>query len=205
MDIEGTKHEKVVLIVIAYIIGFTSGFIAFGVVPKVPAPLSEMVVETPVDGMGQNPDGSSYELPTENPPEGGEQVSQNGITSYEDGKLYATVKGERFVLSLHQDVMENSNVEGFATQGIHTDLPVYSASSDGKYVHFCEQHTEADECSHFIFDTSSNVIMPVSLEGARFVTARAVAETTAWNGDALTVGIYRSADNATPWKLVVAE
>ncbi len=210
MDIEGTKHEKAVLIVVAYIIGLTSGFIAFGVTPNTPPTLVDVTGEATAV-MGVNPDGSTYVPPSENPPMDEGSADQaaaptgDTIAAYEDGRLYATVRGERFVLSLHTDVMANDNVEGFSTQGIHTDLPAYQASPDGKYVYFAEKHSEADECSNFIFDTERNVIQPMSLDGKRFTSPCVMTKSFVWNDQGAEVGIYRSVSAATPWKLAVIQ
>jgi hypothetical protein len=200
MNLEGTKHEKAVLVLIAYIIGFTSSFIAFGVMDQVAPPAAlESAVTTWPEG---------YTPPTEMPPTE-ETVSAvptgAGIASYEDGKLYANVQGERYVLSLSNDIMDVSNVEGFATQGIHEALPTYSASADGRFVHFCEQQTPADSCTHFVFDADRNVIQPVSYEDKSFITTVNEALSTVWNGDALRIAQYASVSEAQPWKLTTAE
>lgn len=201
MNIEGTKHEKAVLVVMAYIIGFTSGFIAFGVTSMGDAAPSAVPAPTnfvPAD----------YTPPTENPPVVSENApagNQSEIATYEDGKLYATVKGERYVLSLHSDIMDVDNVEGFSTQGIHEALPTYSTSPDGRFVHFCEQQTTEDSCVHFIFDTERNVIQPVSKDGQRYMTTDAVAATAIWSDVGITIGSDSSADASTPWKLITLE
>lgn len=200
MNLEGTKHEKAVLVITAYIIGFTSSFIAFGVMDRVeaPAPLESVSTTWP----------EGYQPPTEMPPSD-EAVSAaptgGGMATYEDGKLYANVQGERYVLSLQNDIMDVTNVEGFATQGIHEALPTYSASADGHFVHFCEQQTPADACTHFVFDAKRNVIQPLSLEGKSFITTVNEALSTVWNGDALRIAQYASVSQAEPWKMVPAE
>lgn len=200
MNLEGTKHEKAVLILIAYIIGFTSSFIAFGVMQPHEAPA--VLESTTVWPEGYTP-------PTEQPPidetVSDASVESTNIASYEDGKLYATVQGERYVLSLSNDIMDATNVEGFATQGIHEALPTYSASDDGRFIHFCEQQTPADSCTHFVFDASRSVIQPVSLEGKSFITSVNEALSTVWNGDALRIAQYASVSQAEPWKLAPTE
>ncbi len=195
MNLEGTKHEKAVLVVLAYIIGLTSGFIGFGVTQSLTTNTMEVAVAPEFIPEG-------YTGP-DTPPPSDElaPATTEEIARYEDGKLYAYVHGDRFVLSLSNDIMPVENVEGFATQGIHEKIPTYSVSDDGRFVHFCEQHTEADECTHFIFDAEANVIQPVSYEGKNFITSISDALTAAWNGDTITIGTYSSAAAITPWKL----
>jgi hypothetical protein len=219
MNMEGTKHEKAVLVVLAYIIGFTSGLIAFGLSQRASAPVEEMVsidmsapLPTPAEVDGYTP-------PTENPPdyvetetvfpteespvsqsEEGDVVFADGeVVMYQDGKLYANVSGERYVLSLRSDVMPNTNVEGFSTQGIHVALPKYLASPDGQYVYFCEQHTEVDGCTNFVFDIASNTIQFVNNGGEKLITPASIAENAVWSDSGLTIGTYSSISAATPW------
>lgn len=195
MNLEGTKHEKAVLVVLAYIIGLTSGFIGFGITQGLATQTIE-VTATPEF----IPDG--YTSPDTPPPsEEAAAPASEEVARYEDGKLYAYVHGDRFVLSLSSEVMPVENVEGFATQGIHKKIPTYSTSADGRFVHFCEQQTDADECTHFIFDADENVIQPVSFDGKKFITSISDALTAAWQGDTITIGLYSSAAVATPWKL----
>lgn len=195
MNLEGTKHEKAVLIVLAYIIGITSGFIGFGVTQNV---AEEEVATTTIEGTSFIPEG--YSSPDTEPPTDS-NVQNNEVASYVDGKLYAFVHGESYVLSLSTGIIDSENVEGFSTQGIHKSIPTYSASADGRFVHFCEQQSDADECTHFIFDAEENLIQPVSFSGKRFITNISEALTAAWNGDTITIGMYSSAAAATPWKL----
>jgi hypothetical protein len=201
MNLEGTKHEKAVLIVVAYIIGFTSGFIAFGISGGFRTTTVDAVA-TPAPFIP-----ADYTPPTENPPLVEDLPATSPvdeIVSYEEGKLYATVKGERFVLSLHNDVMSTENVEGFSTQGIHAALPVYSSSPDGRFVHFCEQQTEVAECTHFVFDTEANVIQPVSVNGRKLVTSDDIAKTAIWSTDGLLIERYRSYTADAPWKMGIS-
>ncbi len=203
MNLEGTKHEKAVLVIVAYIIGFTSGFIAFGV-----ANLSSnnQVAEIPPVTTGW-PEG--YMPPTEMPPMETMEMEAMPLPDeaayYQDGKLYATVGAERFVLSLHSEIMPTENVEGFSTQGIHENLPKYAASADGRYVYFCEQQTTDPECTSFIFDVAKSVIQPVSIDGERLITPNEVAEDARWEGDRIVIGSYTSDAMDTPWKVALAQ
>lgn len=198
MNLEGTKHEKAVLVVLAYIIGLTSGFIGFGIAQHYAA---EPAMAEPTTFI---PEG--YTPPPGPPPsEEAAMSTSEEVARYEDGKLYAYVHGDRYVLSLSNEVMPVENVEGFATQGIHEKIPTYSTSPDGRFVYFCEQQTEADECAHFIFDAEADVIQPVQVDGKKFITSVSDALTAAWQGDTITIGTYSSAAAATPWMLKALE
>lgn len=219
---EGTKHEKAVLVVLAYIIGFTSGLIAFGLSQKslTPAPVVDVatvdmeapmtapdVIEGYVPPTGNPPgyDSAEADMTTDAPVEVSTEAdvvfSDGEVATYQDGKLYANVSGERYVLSLRNDVMPNTNVEGFSTQGIHVALPKYLASPDGRFVYFCEQQTEAEECTHFVFDIAGNMIQFVNNGGEKLVTPSTVAENASWTNSGLVIGAFSSLSTETPWQV----
>lgn len=209
MDIEGTRHEKAVLVVISFIIGFTCGLIAFGLRPST---TTEMVSEPTVELMMPPVDMAApaviegYEPPTENPPDytpAEDEVvpATTEPVTYEDGKLYANVGDERFLLSLRTDIMTDPNVEGFATQGLHEALPVYSASPDGQFVHFCEQQTTEPECTHFVFSVADTAIHFVSNNGEKVTTPVDQALNSYWSEAGLVVDTLTSASPVTPWEM----
>lgn len=199
MNLEGTKHEKAVLIIVAYIIGFTSGFIAFGLSALYQS--NANLAALPTDF---TPQATPYTPPTSNPPADSES-DDVAVASYSDGKLYATIGAEKFVLSISDEVMPNDNVEGFSTQGIHIGLPAFSTSSDGRFIHFCEQKTAEDSCMHFVFDATSNLIQFVAVDGTKLSTSLEEAEAVEWNGNILSIGNYRSIDGNSPWEVANTE
>ncbi|MFM2423796.1 MAG: hypothetical protein RLZZ70_183 [Candidatus Parcubacteria bacterium] len=203
MNLEGTKHEKAVLVVITYIIGFTSGFIAFGVGNSFADKQHSMDAYVPVT---QLPPADEYTPPTSNPPAMDDEpmidaatTTTTDIVSYVDGKLYAQVGEEQFVLSISNSVMTGDNVEGFSTQGIHEELPAYAASADNAFIYFCEQQSSDESCTHFVFDTKANVIQFVNVDGEKLVTPNDVAKSAAWSPAGLQIGEYTSATADTPW------
>ncbi len=214
MNLEGTKHEKAVLVIVAYIIGLCSGFIGFGLSPNqtshektnaiMPMANNEIIHEGYVPPTTHPP--QFEETPVvEEPSETEVSSSTDETVSYKDGKLYANAGGEMFLLSLRNDIMPVNNVEGFATQGIHKDIPAYNVSASGRYVYFCEQQTETLECTNMIFDTETKLIQFVAFAGEKVVTSDANAKSAYWTGDILTVGKYQSTATAEPWKMSLTE
>ena len=218
MNLEGTKHEKAVLVVISFIIGFTCAFIAFGLNEhhyfdyRFKQHDDDMRFDT-VAPSRLMPDGSVYTPPTGNPPSNkpaptdtpADDASSSEPVSYVDGKLFAQVGEDRYVLSIQSSEMPNKDVKGFSTQGIHEALPAYKASPDGAYVYFCEQQTKSPECTNLVFDTKSRVIQFVTVDGKKLITPDTDAVAAAWDGNSLTIGTYKSATVDTPWKLTLAQ
>jgi DNA-binding transcriptional ArsR family regulator len=206
MNMEGTKHEKVVLVILSYIIGFTSCFIVFGITqtitatvyqptffpPRVTAPAETTPSEVATS------DVSEVNVLTD---ETRATTTMHTSTYYESGKLYAVVEGKSTLLSLK--VATSTAVdELFRTQGMHQDIPMYLDSPDGKYVYFCEQQSTADECTHFIFDIKSNLIQFLNYQGKKLVTANQTAKLTNWKDGRLVIDTYQSESTETPWKML---
>lgn len=217
MNIEGTKHEKAVLVVVAYIIGLTTGLIGFGIGQRYAASDAAVATVAPAAPVpGEVLEG--YVPPTEQPPSDApasdtttdsttdEVVVPPGETAfYDEGRLFAVVGDERYVLSLHTDIAPKDNVQGFSTQGIHTNLPAYSASPDGSYVYFCEQQTTDNSCTNFIFDTAAGLIHFVTKDDEHLVTTTEEAKAATWTDGRLMVASVASVGVDTPWKVTVAE
>lgn len=210
--LEGTKHEKAVLVVLAYIIGLTSGFIGFGINDyyqgntehKIMISEGEMMEYSNSDlnaetetvlGMS---DMASYNLPTENPPE----TTAGGSVVYEDGQLTAVTENGEVVLSVHVDQLGDAIPDILAAQGHHIEPPVYLVSPEGRYVYFCEQHLGSDDCTNFLFDTESVSIQYVQVNSQAYVSPVSQAASAYWAVDGLHIGEFISESLQSPWKLV---
>lgn len=197
----GTKHEKTVLILLSYIIGFTSGLMAVNLFIE-PVPMSESVhdanflLDQATSAVAETYSEPAPDLPAEN------VLSTNELVSYTDGKLYAKVGDARVVLSVDIDLMGDEVSNDFANQGIHFAKPVFKTSTNGTYIFFCEQHTVQDICTGYIFDLTNNEIRPMSSDGKALTFTSAVAETALWTGGSLQVGnLVSISDTEKPWKL----
>lgn len=177
--LEGTKHEKAVLVVLAYIIGLTSGFIGFGISDVYRIEATEISAAEEVEG--DNVDYSVY---------------------YEDGQLVVQTKEGSVVLSVHIDKLGDEVPETLAIQGHHITPPVYLASPEGRYVYFCEQHLGADNCTNLLFDKETVVIYYIKLEDDTLVTPASMAASAYWSANGLNIGDYASKSPEEPWNLV---
>lgn len=209
LDIEGTKHEKVVIVVLSYVIGFTAGFICFGVAQSIrgergndelaaPVIAAEVApVETPEPVATEMSE--AEEIPTAAPAE-----AAAFTVTYTEGKLQVTSGDNVYLLSMKSSGLDSSVQNAFKNQGLHTDIPMYQASPDNKFVYFCEQQATTDSCNSFIFDVTKNTIEYVTLNGTKLTTIAAVAKTAAWSEKGLSIDGKTSAEATTPAALLAS-
>ncbi len=203
--LEGTKHEKAVLVVLAYIIGLTSGFIGFGINNYFHDGFrNNMMDDTDMMEYSDSPvlgtsDKAGYVPPSGQPPEGSEG---EGTVIYENGQLTAETDEGQMVLSVHIDQLGDTIPETLSVQGHHIEPPVYMASPEGKYVYFCEQHLGADDCTNLLFDSEAVSIQYVQVDDQKFSIPASQAASAYWAVDGLHIGEYTSESVETPWKLI---
>ena len=192
---EGTKHEKVVLVVLAYIIGFTTGLIGFGVNQSgfisTDANYSELELGEQEVSVAKSDINSN----TDNGDE---------IVSYKDGRLRLIDDDNTLLLSIDKNLVDEESLDSFTEQGIHTAIPYFIISPDQHYVYFCEQRSTEDACTNFVFDTESSIIQFVSNGGEKLSTTAATAQGVYWNDDGgLVIGDLTSLALDTPWKVAI--
>jgi len=200
---EGTKHEKVVLVILAYLIGFTTALIAYGIrpIPDYSSPETKLELNDVIENTAfvdkQNIQQSSTTEATD--------PSTNEFVNYHDGRLSVHNDQGDFLLSINKDLIDTEQLIEFKNYGIHysNNAPFFLVSADKKYIYFCEQHGEEDNCSNFIFDVKSSIVQFVNNEKQKIVTSRAVAEKAYWREDGtLKVGDFSSVSADTPWKVI---
>lgn len=198
--LEGTKNEKIVLVILAYVIGLTTGFIGFGISNIVYLEYNDQADYEVIDDLetaGHNLVG--YIPPTSNPP-----TDVNGSESeiaYKDGYLTIVSDDESLVLSVHTDKLGETIPDLLAEQGHHTVKPIYQLSPDGQYVYFCELHLGATDCTNLIFDKKTVTIQYLQSNQQKLFTSNALATKAFWADDGLHIGDYTSISPTTPWKL----
>jgi len=189
----GTRHERVALVTLAYVVGFTSAFIAFGV-----SNINEARV------VYQNVDLVESEIDTEYSVDntmGSVMGATAVLAQYEGGMLTATVGEQRYVLSIDEEIIPAEERVAFAEQGLHVVPPPYVVSPSGKFIYFCEQSGEGTgECQAFVFDVESNVINFVTAAGEKLSVTNELAAAAVWQGDVLNLGGEVSLDTTTPWR-----
>ncbi len=197
LNIEGTKHEKAVLVILSYVSGFTAGFIIFGMSTLSSArPVENVIYEVP-----PQTDVSMNTIDEIAPPEATETSVSTEDVMYKDGRLMANVNGASVLLSAQLATVDAETAKTFANQGVHQAIPKYQASDDANFVYYCEQHSEADSCINFIYDVEKQIIQYVTVDGKKLVSNAETAQTATWNNGLLTIGTATSIEATTPWKL----
>jgi hypothetical protein len=224
--LEGTKHEKAVIVILTYIIGFTSGFIAFGVdgyqndtnlhmlsqneVQSVPF-YDEMEQDQLLVGSGEENSGQPYDAiqNTDQVPlaevqseTDGELVPMSRPIMYESGQLRVLTKEGPMVLSVHIDQLGETIPSELAFQGHHIEPPVYLPSPKGDYVYFCEQHLGTSNCTNLLFDKEALTIQYLQTDNKKLTTTKEQAASAYWAADGLHIGEFISESLSTPWRLI---
>jgi hypothetical protein len=203
---EGTKHEKITLVVLGYLIGAVTVFLGTCLPQKKSYDYSHQL-STPVIEINQKQDETSEfsdeATSVDNSTIAGDAANEeaavaNGVR-YVDGALRITLADAEYVLSVHQDLLP-ADTTSFTQQGFHVSEPAYKMSPDGRFVFFCEQHDAgADNCHGFIYDTAANVIQILQSDGERLVLTIPSALSAAWEGSNFRIEGLASIDAEKPW------
>jgi hypothetical protein len=201
LNIEGTKHEKAVIVILSYVVGFTAGFITFGVtgMPSMPA---EPAVTVPVSEVAAPIANTNMDAPMEEVAPVEEVSAVNEVVSYIDGRLTANINGAAVLLSAQKSTVDPETAEKFAGQGVHTNIPAYEASADGSYVYYCEQHSADDSCSAFVYNVNTEAIHKVTIDGVAQPLTVDQAQFAVWTEAGLMIGDAISNSLDAPWNLV---
>lgn len=149
--IDGSRHERAALVGTAYIIGFVTAFIGYGV--------SNLSTPTmPVESGSE----MSAALLKAVPASGGAMVEERTEGLY-------IVNGEKETLL---SVNEASTDSVVAQDGVYARLSKYELSPDGRYVYFCEQPSaNSDSCAPYVYSVEKDVVYPVTQDGNRIGVA----------------------------------
>ena len=193
----GTKHEKTVLIILTYIIGFTSGLMAVNLF-SYSVPIQEPIM---MEEIINTPEPEALEVPTQNPVSEVPAVEPVGeMVTYVDGRLYATVGDSKVVLSISVVSLGEEVPEEFVSQGTHISEPFYLSSPDGLYVYFCEQQGTDESCVSYVYDTTSSLIQPVTALSQKIDVSNEEASIATWSEGSLRVGSFVSVSSSeSPW------
>lgn len=211
MNMEGTKHEKVVILVLAYVVGFTSGFIAFGVATPdletvTPVAVVESITsEVPMEEVATDLpviEEQAVTLSDDNAKDYIEPMYPQGThVYYQNGRLFVSIDGNVNLLSIEKNRMAANVTDLFSSQGSHVAVPHYAISDDNKFVYYCEQQSSQDTCVSFVYDIANQTVQYVVENGQKLVLAASDAKKAVWSNATLLVGNGASISPETPWKV----
>lgn len=153
LHMEGTRHERVMMVVSAYVIGFTTAFIAFGVNQ---ISNTSYVAEAPAGALVQQT--ASVINATESEPPAPTTIET--VTIDQDGLWYTNQLGAVRLVTAYDPVS--------AADGHYQSILEYQLSADETMLYFCEVPTAtADACKPFLYDANEDVVYPVTVSGER--------------------------------------
>ena len=155
---EKGKHERVGIVVVAYIIGFTTAYIAFGV--------NQLGLSTAINSVASSASVVQSQL---------NQVS----ASVTPAGLVATINGEPVTLSATMA----DPASGVLPEGYNVAITDFALSPNNKYVYYCERPSmEVDSCRPYVYSIADRGAHPLTQNGARVAFA-IDAPAAHWNAD----------------------
>lgn len=168
------NHESALLVVLAYVIGFTTAFIMFVLANDTKQQIVDPAFEPDVD-MTQDRPASKLEL------------MQTG-----EG-LFVKLNGHERIISAFTDDSE-------ADAGFYTAIVSATISPDGQYVHYCaKMEVGAATCRHFVYSAAEDATYMLKDAGEQLETPDAMAAEWSWSVDSTLSDGERVAGPASRW------
>lgn len=198
LEIEGTRNERIFVVIASYVIGFTTAYICFGAIDQ----SYQNAVPQITYATTEQASPAAYTMA-----DLASVAAGQAAAVYNSGMLEVTAAdGTPRTVSVAADTLDEASLQALGGgPGVHTELMHYALSDDRAYLYFCEQHERAGSCEAYVYDLNENVIRYVTIDGAPAVFNQDVAASAAWRDGILTVGSFRSTTTAEPWKLTAGE
>jgi hypothetical protein len=182
----GTRHEKAVIVLTSYVIGFTTAFIAFGLTTM---HYSDKQMSKRAPHM-QSAKKVDYK-----------EVHNNisAIGTDESG-LYVTIGGYNRIISGNKNALEASVIASITGPGYAVKHHMPQVTEDGWFAFYCEQAEEgATDCAPFVYSLFDDTIHKVTLDGVHeSLTIDDVNVSWAENNQ-LIINSFTSSDPKMPW------
>ena len=176
---KNSPYEKVGLVVLAYIIGFTASFIAFG-----------------VDDTSLHEDVSFYSDTYVKPVK---EIFTLAAVENDTG-LFAVIDGnDRLIGANKASVIEGLYPE--ETNGYYYDIHSVNISPDARFIYYCEQvSADEDVCDPLIYNVSADKLHRVKVSTLGGILDKFTSEGE-WLADGkLKIGDFVSPSSETPWQ-----
>lgn len=193
---EGTRHEKVSIVVASYAIGFVTAFILYGNLSGNPAEIVNYV-----------PDTSAAAVITATPEAVAAAEAQpeanTAIATYTEGVLQVEVNGSIRTLSHNPETSDLEADLSTFTQGYHYGEITFGLSPDNKFVFFCERHDAASSiCTGYVYDIAADQIHQIAKDGQVVTISAESVSKAEWTTGGLAIGGSTSANPTAPWILI---
>jgi len=168
-------HSKAIIVGLAYLIGFTTAYIAFGI--------NESKVHSVVK--------SNYES---------RHSVVNQAAAFGAAKTFANEEG-LFIRNGEEERIISATSDGEELEfGFHKEIVTTSMSMDQSMVHYCATMDDSEECYNFVYVVSEDVVYPVRDSNGVVVTSMDEAQTSAWlPGNLLSINGEVSLSTTNPW------
>lgn len=188
MQLEGSRHEKVIIVLSSYVIGFLTAYIAFGMNDTHVSTTLVMVEEVP-----QTAAVAETETETET------NLSEVQVVIDPKGLQYVR-NNETRLLSVNISALDSA-AEYAGMSGVHHNIYGQALSPDNRFVYFCEQTVAgADVCQPFVYDSVTDSVHRV-MRADGSTDLAITTHQSAWeqNGTLVLPG-FRSQSPVTPWR-----
>ena len=149
LELEGSRHERVYLVLASYIIGFTTAFIGFGV--------NQLNGQKTDMGGVQSASVIQTQMQTH---------AKNDVALKETSQgLILAQNGNETLLTARRDAVSNAEV---GKDGIYASLAAAELSPDKNYAYFCEVPVpNATDCKPFVYSLDHKLVIPLKSNGQR--------------------------------------
>lgn len=154
------KNEKVALVFFAYIIGFTTAFIAFA-------------IDNNDYSKNDYEYRNKYSVTNESKNEIAQSQNEVEVLDKPEGLFIKRGNTER--------VLSATAIEGVSGEGFHTEVLATSVSPDGRYVYFCTSLVgDEDVCTSFVYSSAEDMVYRVRVSGESLKTTKEEISTVSW-------------------------
>lgn len=166
-----SDHTHAILVALAYLIGFITAYIAFGLSQTGYHKSKPMVKD-----------------------------QHYGASAYSSVKAVTTDEG-LFMSSQDQERIISAKSEGEVLKlGYHRNIVAVSVSMDGEYIYYCAEMNEEGSCHHFVYVKADDMVYSVVKDGQPLVTDNGFSQNVMWRkSNALQIGNLLSSDTTKPW------
>lgn len=189
---EGTRHERIALVIVAYIIGFTTAYIAFGVhkLNEDTTFVAEAAPSSPVVTHVQQHQTAVQQGP---------KISDMNVDA---SGFFVTINGYKRLLAANVDSISPAEAEVIGKEGSFYKIVGASLSGDGQFAYFCNQAKQTDtNCMPYVYDVDTDMLHAVTVDAQPY-TSIVASTTSTWSpAGTLSLDGFKSATATEPWRL----